>query len=113
MAIFSPTSRLSSVDLPTLGRPTSATKPARWRDEVTAYLRSGWFAVAASLAPSPTQPSPRRPKRASRLELRPSPPLGERDQNEESRLASSHPSPPSRGRGEGEGALRRETVRHE
>src|SRR5439155_5118492 len=73
MAIFSPTSRLSSVDLPTLGRPTSATKPARWRDEVTAYLRSGWFAVAASLAPSPTQPSPRRPKRASRLELRPSP----------------------------------------
>src|SRR5262245_29610660 len=30
MAIFSPTSRLSSVDLPTLGRPTRATKPARW-----------------------------------------------------------------------------------
>src|SRR5439155_25370427 len=79
MAIFSPTSRLSSVDLSTLGRPTSATKPARWRDEVTAYLRSGWFAVAASLAPSPTQPSPCRPKRASRLGLWPSPPMGERD----------------------------------
>src|SRR6266545_1126967 len=30
MAIFSPTSRLSRVDLPTLGRPTRATKPARW-----------------------------------------------------------------------------------
>src|SRR5438552_15693317 len=77
MAIFSPTSRLSSVDLPTLGRPTSATKPARWRDEVNAYLRSGWFAVAAALAPSPTQLSPRRPKRAARRDLRPLPPLGE------------------------------------
>ena len=35
IATFSPTSRLTSVDLPTLGRPTTATKP-EWKAVVGA-----------------------------------------------------------------------------
>ena len=40
MAIFSPTSRLSNVDLPTFGRPTSATNPARCAAPVSAEGKS-------------------------------------------------------------------------
>jgi hypothetical protein len=59
--------------------------------------------------PSATQPSPCRSKRAPQLELRPSPPVGRGMK----RGACFHPSPPSRGRGQGEGAARRDNLFHE
>src|SRR5260370_19279686 len=45
----------------------------------TSWGRASFLgAIREQLTPSLTQPSPRRPRRASRLELRPSPPSGGR-----------------------------------
>src|SRR5437879_7409508 len=41
MASFCPSSRLSSVLLPTFGRPTMAAKPARWGPGGAAFVNSG------------------------------------------------------------------------
>src|SRR6202012_6131268 len=50
MLIFWPTSALSSVDLPTLGRPTIATRPQRFFSPCSSVAADSIAAIAASLS---------------------------------------------------------------
>ena len=53
MAIFSPTSWLSKVDLPTLGAPTIEMKPDLNEDSLVEVIGQGHFFALASLCSSP------------------------------------------------------------
>jgi hypothetical protein len=50
MLIFWPTSAFSSVDLPTLGRPTMATRPQRFFSPCSSTAADSIAAMAASLS---------------------------------------------------------------
>src|SRR5829696_5878907 len=60
MATFPPQSALTSVDLPTFGRPATATKPLFMPTRLTALPRSPAALSAAARGPSIRSPHPQR-----------------------------------------------------